>query len=162
MTVQSKSKCQKIDENPLLSNFSFNVTQLEDKSTYQNNDGVLLPKLYHLERDQHTKIFINQYNRKKIANLSNSVKSLLLWLIFELKPGTDKIEINKNRYMKENNIKSINTVKKAINELTVNFIIAPANKNKLYFINPRIFYSGSRIKSFPDNIQVYKPTTKEK
>ena len=96
MASQRKSNRQKIDSlNPLLQNFSFNVTQLEDKTTYQNNDGVLLPKLYHLERDQHTKIFINQYNRKKIANLSNSAKSLLLWLIFELKPGTDQIEINK-------------------------------------------------------------------
>jgi hypothetical protein len=156
MASQRNNKSQKIDSlNPLLQNFSFTVTQLEDKTTYQNNDGVLLPKLYHLERDQHTKVFINQYNRKKVSNLSNGAKSLLLWLIFELKPGTDQIEINKIRYMKENNIKSINTFKKAIQELTDNFIIAPAKK--LHFINPRILFNGSRIKTYQNNINLYKP-----
>jgi len=88
MDNQAKIENQNIDDitendlkllanNPLLSGFRIQVTELEDKNTFERTEGVLLHKLFYCERERPAKLYINPNNRKLVNDLSNNTKSLL-------------------------------------------------------------------------------------
>ena len=144
--------------NPFVSqDFKILVNRLEDKTTFVNDNGIYLHKQYLFEREQTTKLYINPIHRKLVCEISNNAKCLLFWICFELDNNQDYLWINKERYLKENNIKSIKTYNASIIELCDKLIICPAAYKDIYFINPRLIFSGSRIKSYPDNLVRYKP-----
>ena len=163
MNVQPISKKSKIDtflhKNPFTVNLKIVVSKLEDKKTFQNNNGVLLHKEYYFEREQYIKIYNNPIHRKLIANLTGNTTKLLYWLSFELERNKDHIKINKKRCLNENKF-SLNTYKKALTELQTNLIICASPVKDIYFINPSLIFSGNRIKHYPNNIQIYKPNKK--
>ena len=140
---------------------SIEVSNIIDKSAFtRHQDGVLLHKIVTVEREPAAKLYQSPENRKTVSNLSNNAKSLFLHILYRLEPGQDEITLNIKTYMAENQINSINTVKSAINELQQNQIIHHPNqttKKHTIYINPNFFFSGSRIKAFPENIKVYKP-----
>lgn len=137
------------------------VSNIIDKSAFtRHQDGVLLHKVVTVEREPAAKVYQSPENRKIVSNLSNNAKCLLIHIIYRLEPGQDEITLNINNYMAENKINSINTVKAAITELHQNKIIyQPTQTAKRYtiYINPNFFFSGSRIKAFPENVKLYKP-----
>jgi len=106
----------------------------------------------------HTKLFIGRPNkesvlpRQLINALSDKAQRLFLWLIYELDPGKDYLWINQTRYMEEQGIKSINTYKDAVKELVKFKIIGLSVVKSVYWINPVIFFRGSRIDKYPDKI----------
>jgi len=143
---------------------SIEVSNIVDKSAFiRHHDGVLLHKVVTVEREPAAKVYQSPENRKIVSNLSNNAKSLLLHIVYRLEPGQDEVTLNIKNYMAENKINSINTVKSAISELHQNQIIyQPKQTAKKYtscffYINPNFFFSGSRIKAFPENIKLYKP-----
>ena len=164
MDISNNNKNQNFDSllqnNPLTQNLKIIVNKLEDKKTFENFNGILLHKQYYFERQRYTKIYIDPSNRKIIAMLSNNAIRLFYWLSFEIENNKDYIKINKCRYLKENNIKSVNTYKKALTELQINLIICASPVKDVYFINPAIFFNGNRIKQYPNNIKIYKPNKK--
>jgi len=168
MDNQAKIENQNIDDitendlkllanNPLLSGFRIQVTELEDKNTFERTEGVLLHKLFYCERERPAKLYINPNNRKLVNDLSNNTKSLLFWIIFKIPANKDYLKIDSKKYMKENNINSINTFKSAVKELQANLIICASAVKDVYFINPRLIYSGNRVKQYPNYLQIYKP-----
>lgn len=140
---------------------SIEVSNIIDKSAFiRHHDGVLLHKVVTVEREPAAKVYQTPENRKAVSKLSNNAKSLFLHIIYRLEPGQDEVTLNIKNYMSENKINSINTVKSAISELHQNQIIHQTNqnaKNHTIFINPNFFFSGSRIKAFPENLKIYKP-----
>lgn len=140
---------------------SIEVSNIIDKSAFtRHQDGVLLHKVVTVEREPAAKVYQSPENRKIVSNLSNNAKSLFLFIIYTINPGEDIVQFNPQNYMAENSIKSINTVKAALNELEQSQIIYQLNqtaKKYTIYINPKFFFSGSRIKAFPENLKVYKP-----
>jgi hypothetical protein len=143
--------------NPLAgSDFKILITKFPDKDRLKLSDGIYVPVEVELERDEYCKVYTKSENRKIVAQLSPSAKSLFLWIVYELESGKDYLWVNKRRYMEENSVSSINTYKKAIAELArLTFICASVVKD-VYWINPKLMFAGSRINKYPKNIELYK------
>lgn len=149
--------------NPLVNhNFKIYVNKLTDKKTYSTTDGILLHKQYYFEIQPFTKIVKTPENRILIAGLTNAALKLFNWIQFEIITNQDFILINPDRCKTENKFKSNKTYYNALTELKKKEIIAPAQIKHVYFINPRLFFSGSRVKKYPQSVEVYKPTKKAK
>lgn len=139
--------------NPLV-NESFKVRIRKARSGMIQEDDVWVDNLYEQEVDRLTKVFHTPDNRRLIAGLRPSAKSLFLWLIFELEVGRDYIWIPKHRYMSETFTSAINTYKSGIKELSRYYIVYPHPTVKdVYWINPEVFFSGSRAKLYRNNIE---------
>ena len=155
--TESQNFDSSLQNNPFTNNLKIVVSKLEDKTTYQSTDGILLHKQYYFEREPYIKLYNNTIHRKLLANLSGNSIKLLFWLMYRIKRNQDYIKIDKTAYLKENKINSINTYKAAIKELQINLIICPAIIKDHYFINPCIFFAGNRIKYYPENVVIYTP-----
>ena len=160
--TESQNFDSSLQNNPFTNNLKIVVSKLEDKTTYQSTDGILLHKQYYFEREPYIKLYNNTIHRKLIANLSGNAIKLLFWLMFRIKRNQDYIKIDKTAYLKENKINSINTYKAAIKELQINLLICPAIIKDYYFINPCIFFSGNRIKNYSENVVIYEPKKPKK
>ena len=160
--TESQNFDSSLQNNPFTNNLKIVVSKLEDKTTYQSTDGILLHKEYYFEREPYIKLYNNHIHRKLLANLSGNSIKLLFWLMYRIKRNQDYIKIDKTAYLKENNINSINTYKAAIKELQINLVICPAIIKDHYFINPCIFFAGNRIKYYPENVVIYTPKKPKK
>ena len=143
--------------NPFVVNdFDVMVSRKVLKDIYKHDkDGDKLPHEVNMESDAKVNVYVASDNRKTIACLGNSGKSLYLHILYELDYGVDYIEIMVDRYMKENDVKSINTYKEGLNNLMRYAIIYPvANVSGVYWINPRYFFAGSRVNKYPDRVKV--------
>lgn len=151
-----------LKNNPLISqDFKIVVNKLTDKRSYQRHeDGLFLKKEFYFEITPMTKIFKTPLHRRLIGLLSDNAKCLLYWIFFEIQANQDFVLINKTRYLKENNIKSLNTYKNAINELHAELVICPSPVKDVYFINPRLFFCGNRVKNYPANVITYEQLKK--
>ena len=155
--IENQNFDSSLQNNPFTNNLKIVVNKLEDKTTYQSTDGILLHKEYYFEREPYIKLYNNPIHRKLLANLSGNSIKLLFWLMYRIKRNQDYIKIDKTAYLKENKINSINTYKAAIKELQINLIICPTIIKDHYFINPCIFFAGNRIKNYPENVVIYTP-----
>src|ERR1039457_1837315 len=99
------------------SDFKILINKIVDGKKLELVGGDLVPSEVELERDSYSKVYIKPENRRIIAQLSPSSKSLFLWVVYEMEQGQDYLWVNKRRYMEENDITSINTYKKAMAEL---------------------------------------------
>lgn len=151
-----------LKNNPLISqDFKIVVNKLTDKKSLVYSDGAYLMKEFYFEVTPMTKIFKTPLHRRLIGLLSDNAKCLLYWIFFEIQPNEDFVLINKTRYLKENNIKSLNTYKKAINELHAELVICPSPVKDVYFINPRLFFCGNRVKTYPNAVITYDKHRKQ-
>ena len=81
--------------------------------------------------------------------------------MYQVEYSQDYLYFDKNLFMSENNIKSVKTVNAALTQLIDNKILAKTNIKDYYFFNPAYFYCGSREKSYPDNVEIYKPKSEQ-
>ena len=105
-----------------------------------------------LEKQVFTKVFRSSELRKMKMRLKPSSLYLLTWIEDELPPAKDCIWINRKRFMDESGITSENTVIAAIKELRDKGFIQPTTIQQVYWINPAIFFCGSRIRKYRDKI----------
>lgn len=124
------------------------------KSTNEiiERDGVKLFKDVYYEYEEFTKMFAKPVNRKLMMSLSDRARTLILYIMYMVRPGKDYIKFNRKHYMEEQSIKSQTTIIAALNELAENGIICPAQKQKYYWINPMFFFKGNRIAKFPHRL----------
>jgi len=161
-------KTIKIDEkklkvNPYLNKLTIRVTKVINAGEHKfDNSGKLHPVSYFVERQQSCRLFYDLDSKKKVFDLSSCAKEMYLYILYNLESGQDWIFINRDRYMEMNNVGSVNTVKKALSELWECEFIAPvpAYPNQVYWINPAIFFSGSRIAKYPDHLIVKSTVTR--
>ncbi len=111
---------------------------------------VLEGKMY-LEQDKYVKVFLSAEKRKLICSLPDAGKSLFLWITYSLDGGKDIVQIDRNRCSKELDIRSTATYYKGLNALINAGIICKVNESKhSYWINPQVFFNGSRANKYPD------------
>ena len=132
--------------------FKVLVRSVLEGSKYVMSDDVLVPSEVEFEKEDYVKLYVKPEYRKMIGLLSNGGRSLLLWCIYELDSAKDYLWINKRRYMEEYDIKSVNTFKGSLSELVRMNVLSPTVKKGVYWINPRLFFHGSRVNKYPKNV----------
>jgi len=147
--------------NPFIRGFVIPVNKITIKNQYKSsgetdNEGNIIFEdvVVTAEATPFTKFYITSENRKIRNGLSLRAKELLLWLMDELEPGLDYIKVNKQRYMKELNIKSVNTYKEAIKDLVRYDMIAFTVQPNIFWINPEYIFRGDRLKKYPNKLSV--------
>lgn len=153
--TKPKFDIKKLGINPCTSSLVIPVNELAFKDQYRKEDGMLINALAEVEATPFTKLFVTAERRKLVAALNSSAKELYLWLLYEVNVSEDALWINKERFMEENNT-SLNTYKKAVEELIRYAFIAYTVIKDVYWINPDFFFRGDRIKKYPKNIQLNK------
>lgn len=150
---------EEFKNNPLVG-VDFKILIRKLPSGLIEDGGVVVRNEVDVEQEHYTKLFHMSEMRKFVGGLKPSSKSLFLWLLYEVDCGKDYLWINKDRYMLENNVSSINTYKGAIKELSRYLFICPTSFKDVYFINPAIFFNGSRVNKYSDKVVEYKPKSK--
>jgi hypothetical protein len=163
--LRQKSKVKKLTDlerlellgiNPLAGgDFRILVRKLEMGGSYKIGDeGVLLPVEVDVESESYIKMYCDRDKRLLIANLSNGAMRLYMYIMFSIDYGKDWVEIGYRRYMEENGVKSINTYKSSLAELCRYLFVYPSLVDGVYWINPRLFFKGSRVNKYPKNVFV--------
>lgn len=144
---------EKLGVNPFLSNLVIPVSAVTMAGQWKRDkDGIMLPVEVDLDRDDMCRVYVGSGRRKQMAGLSARAKDLLLWVIYETETGCDYLWVNYRRYMKENGVKSYNTYITAVRELVGHSFIQLTIVQHVYWINPHLFFNGSRINKFPDKV----------
>ena len=142
----------KLGINPFVSSLIISVKELELHNAYRQEEEIWIPVMNEVEATPFTKMFVTAERRIIISNLSTSAKELYLWIMFEIDPGRDALWINKERFLEENHT-SLNTYKKAVDELIRYAIIVQSAESGVYWFNPDFFFRGDRINKYPKNIK---------
>lgn len=140
--------------NPCLQTLIIPVIKLEDTQFFKKDEDILTYAEYEVESEKSTKFYVSSSRRKLVNGLSGMSSKLFLWIMQELDYNKDYLWINKERFMDECNVGSLNTFKTAITDLHKNNIIQPTVIKEVYWINPSMFFQGSRVKKFPKNIKM--------
>ena len=138
--------------NPFSISLEIKVKELELLNAYKKVDDDWLPIANEVEDTAFTKMFISAERRIIVSNLTPSAKELYLWIMFEIDAGKDALWINKERFMLENHT-SINTFKKALEDLIRYAIISQTVVQGVYWFNPDFFFRGDRIKKYSKNLK---------
>ncbi len=138
--------------NPFSLSLEIKVKELELLNAYKKEGDNWMPVTNEIEDTPFTKMFITAERRIIVSNLSPAAKELYLWIMFEIDAGKDALWINKERYMLENHT-SINTYKKALEDLIRYAIISQTVVQGVYWFNPDFFFRGDRIKKYPKNLK---------
>jgi len=148
----------KLTRNPLVaSDFTIFINKIKDKSAFiKDEDGIWLPKEVDVEKENITKLYTKAENRLLIAHLTPKARSLYIWLAYEIECGKDYLWLNQKRYMEEFK-ESLNTFKAAREELCEFLVIYPTLEKEYYWINPRLFFCGSRIAKYSKDVVEYEP-----
>ena len=144
-------------KNPLVAG-DFKVLVRKRDKTHHGKGGERIVEPIELEYERYVKVFVEADKRKQMAKIGAPARDLFLWIMYELESGKDYLWINKEAYMKEMDVRSINTYKAAVIELIKqNMIAASGIVDGVYWINPRMFFCGDRKKKYPNNVEEYKP-----
>ena len=136
--------------NPFRGNLRISSSILEFKDSYQMlEEGSLINATKIVDNTPSCRLFTLSNNRLYVSKLTLSGKELFLWIMFSVEPGKEVLWINKDRYMVENST-SINTYKRAIEDLVKNAVIAFTVVKDVYWINPLYFFNGDRLKMYPE------------
>lgn len=154
MQKYTKPNTDKLDKipNPLANTLQIKVSILKDPHTFKVDGDALIQSSYTVEADPHCRFYTNPEKRLLMNAISPQSKELFLWIIYTIEKSKDYIWINKERYMEELDISSINTYKKSIDELTRYGVIHITTIKDTYWINPEFFFKGSRIDKYPNKI----------
>jgi hypothetical protein len=108
-----------------------------------------------LESNPFTKVFEVAGYKANMQTLTIRGKELLLYLIHSIDGKSDVIWIDRAKYMKINNIKSVNTFKDAIADAAKHgYIQAHTDSRRfkdVYWINPHYMFKGDRVRKYPHN-----------
>lgn len=151
--------------NPFAETFRIPVNRVTDKR-YTVKEGELKHVSYDMETTQCVKLFytpdeicidgkIKDGTIKTLAKLPMGAKNLLFYVMTHLEVGQDWIRLNRAHYMQTYSVGSVNSVKKAEDELCLRCLL---NQHKVYkdvyWINPKYFFSGSRANNFPQAVDI--------
>lgn len=132
--------------------------QKEKHYTIQTDDGINLitgdlKESLLVEEQSCTKVFHDVDYRDIILRLDEYGLKLMFYIMYQINPNEDYIWINNVHYQKCTNLTKKQYVE-GVQSLVRYSIITTTIYPEVYFINPMIFFSGNRLKKYPDNIKV--------
>lgn len=156
-------KLEEFDESKLLNNpFTYSLVipttkVVSDKFRYippeaQNEEGAFIQDTFHIEQTQSVRMYYCPGCKTFVYNLSDKAQRLYLYILYNLERKKDYIQINREDYMKKNNVKSNTTYLAALEELIRYSFIGNTMYKTVYWTNPFLFSSSDRISKYPDRI----------
>jgi len=142
-----------IGVNPHIDKLIIPINRVTLTDRYKRDEDVLINDEMDLEDTPFSKLYASVVCKDKLYSMSSRAKELYLWFVYEIASGEDNMWLNRNRFMKENNV-SLNTLKGAVMDLISMGIISYTIVKDVYFINPQYFFRGSRVAKYPDNLDV--------
>jgi len=144
---------KKLGINPCCNSLEIPVNEIVFKDFYmKDEEGILTTAKKEVEATPFTKLYVTSERRLIMSKLSPAAKELFLWVMLEIDSGRDALWINKERFMLENET-SLNTYKKALEELIRYSFLAFTIVKDVYWINPDFFFKGDRVSKYPKNIK---------
>jgi hypothetical protein len=143
--------------NPFIGNLKIIASVVKSEDRYKLHDKNSSEPIfeyanYEFEYTPYCKVFSDSKRRLHVNKLTTRAKDLLLWLMMEIDKNKDYIWINKERYMSECGVNSMNTYRAAIGDLVEYGFITRTKEMNTYWINPNYFFNGNRLTKYPDNI----------
>lgn len=157
-------KLEEFDEAQLVNNpFTYSlvvpVIKLFDDNKYEYHppeaeglEGTYLHATYYSEQMQSTKLYYCPGCIAMVYNLSDRAQRLFLYVLYHLERKKDFMQINKDDYMRKNNVKSNTTYLAALEELIRYGFISTTIYKTVFWINPIIFSSTNRIAAYPERL----------
>lgn len=152
-----KFEYAKLGINPCTLTLEVPIRNLVKKHQFEKDkdDDIFVNVEVTVEATLYTKMYITSELRKLVSALSPSAKELYLWIMYEVEVGEEALWINRDRFMEENST-SLNTYKKAVEELHRYAFIASTTIKDVYWINPNFFFKGDRVKKYPKQVKLLK------
>ena len=147
--------------NPLMANKTIPVRRIRELK--EDNENVVNSSYALLETTAYTKLFEGINYKQNMGKLSTRAKELLLYFLYYIPAGKDYMWIDRVAYMDVNDIKSNNTYLSAVKELCADpiYIYPHVDLKDVFWINPLIFYKGSRINKYSGHLTIKKYIKKE-
>lgn len=105
-----------------------------------------------IEYKTSTKIYHDTDYRNIILRLNGNALKLFLFISYQLEVNEDYLWINNSLFMKSTTLSKKDYLK-AVDDLIRYGIITYTKYSEVYFINPLIFFSGDRLKKYPNNLK---------
>lgn len=115
-------------------------------------EHVYLPSGYYAEQQQSVKIYYCTKCKNLIASMSDKAQRLYLHVLYHLEKKVDYFQLNKEDYMRKNNIKSNTTFLAAVEELVTFGVIGLTGYKSVFWVNPILFFPGDRVSRYPEQI----------
>lgn len=147
--------------NPFVGTLKIRVNIREMKESYSMADGFLNNTKFTAETARRVTIYPSKEFKRVMSSLSPMSSKLLTWLFNGLKYGEDFIHINHGRFMSDCGVRSYNTYKAALDLLIKHGVLAGTIEKGVYWINPGLFFCGSRANKYPDNLKVLRDDTED-
>ena len=154
-------KKQKIDSgaigiNPFRIDLKIPVVKVADVGRFsRDEEGIYHPDRYAIDKRECVKVYRFPGLRKVIVRMSPAAQCLFLWLCMKIDKDAEFICVDRGNYMKEAEIKSVNTYKAAVKELCrYCFIAEVVDHVDVFWINPAYFFNGNAAAKFPENVIV--------
>jgi len=162
MKKYKKPDTTKLRNNPFSGgDFVVMVNRRVDNSRREMKGGEWVAQELEHERDGSVKLFTRKSNREKINALSFPSKEMFLWILSTVEWGSDLYCMNRGLYMLEQGVASYNTYKKAVDGLVNGGVIQGTTVKDVFWINPKIFFKGSRANKYPDKVTYYEPGVRD-
>lgn len=171
---EMRRKSSKIDESQLILNpFSHELyievsMRLDSEAKIKDELGNEVPASSLIEKSLTTKVYKTAATREQTMGLSATALKMFVLILYEVHTNTDWIEMTPEWYIQvAGKGGSRNSHKRGIDELTRYGYITPTKFKHVYWINPRLIFSGNRIEKYRKNVvmkNVYtgKPQSKIK
>lgn len=108
------------------------------------------------EATKFCRVFDAFEHRDDAVRLPIRCKELMYYIIHSMETGKDYVYIEKEVYMANMGIKSVNTFKGAIKGVVNRYIIPHETIKGVYWVNPMYLFKGDRISKFPNRVRVNK------
>jgi len=151
----------KLKVNPFSEQLKIVIKKMPTGTYSVDKDGDLIPKEIDLEQSRFTKVYHAAWARDLVMTLCSPAMALYLWIQYNLVSGQDWIWINKQYYMAKTETTSLNTYRKGVEELITCGFITPTIYKDTYWINPSLFFCGSRLLKYPSKVVEYTGKGKE-
>jgi hypothetical protein len=153
--IKEKPNLDNAGINPFSSELKIRVNKKYKDVLNKFGDADKLESVF--ESVGHTKMFDQVGAKALVSSLSVRAKELYLHIMYSLISGQDILWIHRDRYMEMYGIKSVNTYKDAVGDLSDKLFVYPhASLKDTYWINPHYFFKGSRQSKYPNNLVIEK------
>ena len=144
--------------NPHINTLLIPVVKWEDVTSFKKDEEIFNFNTYDIEVEKKVSIYKSKERRLLYNKLKPTTCKLYLWIQQETKDNKDYLWINKERYIEETET-TYKTYKQSVDELVAYCVITPTNTRDVYWLNPSLFFSGNRLKKYPNNIVITQDRT---
>lgn len=138
--------------NPFESSLVVPTSKVVMKGQYRRDGDDLLESEVVMDRSQKVSVFISSPMRIASMNLNPSTLKLLVWVMYETEYGLDYVWVNQPRFLSESGM-SRSAYKGAVESLCrYGYIYPVVGHPFVFWINPAVFFNGSRVSSFPGRV----------